>query len=121
MPGGSCQTADSIGSSVKLTNSDTSTATATVTPNWKKNRPMMPLMNAIGTNTATIANVVAITASPISSVPSRAAVHVVLAHRQVAHDVLAHHDRVVDQEADAQRQRHQRQEVEREAERVAAR
>ena len=73
-PGGSCHTADSIGSSVKDTNSDTSTATATVTPNWKKNRPMMPLMNAIGTNTATIANVVAITARPISSVPSRAAV-----------------------------------------------
>ncbi len=35
---------------------------------------MMPLMNAIGTNTATIANVVAMTARPISSVPSRAAV-----------------------------------------------
>ncbi len=34
----------------------------------------MPLMNAMGTNTATIANVVAITARPISSVPSRAAV-----------------------------------------------
>ena len=43
---------------------------------------------------------------------------VVLAHRQVPHDVLAHDDRVVDQKADAQRQRHQRQEVEREPERV---
>ena len=55
-------------------NSDTSTATATVRPNWKKKRPMIPLMKAIGTNTATIAKVVAITASPISSVPSSAAV-----------------------------------------------
>ncbi len=71
---GSRHTAESIGSSVKLTKSDTSTATATVMPNWKKNRPMIPDMNATGTNTATIANVVAITASPISSVPSRAAV-----------------------------------------------
>jgi hypothetical protein len=62
-----------MGSSVNETNSETSTATATVTPNWKKKRPMRPLMNAIGTNTATIANVVAITARPISSVPSRAA------------------------------------------------
>ena len=103
---------------MKLTNSDTSTATATVTPNWKKKRPMMPLMNAIGTNTATIANVVAITARPISSVPSRAAVAWSLPMPEVAHDVLAHDDRVVDQQADAQRQRHQRQEVEREAERV---
>ena len=72
-PGGSRHSDESIGSSVKLTNSDTSTATATVRPNWKKNWPMMPFMKAIGTNTATIANVVAITASPISSVPSRAA------------------------------------------------
>ena len=34
----------------------------------------MPPMNATGTNTAQMANVVAITARPISSVPSRAAV-----------------------------------------------
>ena len=73
-PGGSCQTDDNIGSSVKLMKRLTSTATATVRPNWKKKRPMTPLMNAIGTNTATIANVVAMTARPISSVPSRAAV-----------------------------------------------
>ena len=59
---------------MKLTNSDTSTAAVTVMPNGKKNLPMMPLMNAIGTNTATIENVVASTASPISSVPWRAAV-----------------------------------------------
>ena len=65
--------AESIGSSVKLTKSDTSTATATVMPNWKKNLPMIPDMNATGMNTATIAKVVAMTASPISSVPSRAA------------------------------------------------
>ena len=32
--GGSRHTEDSIGSSVKDTNSDTSTATTTVTPNW---------------------------------------------------------------------------------------
>ena len=67
---GSGHTDDSIGSSVKLTNSDTSTATATVMPNCRKKRPMMPCMKAIGTNTATIAKVVAITARPISLVPS---------------------------------------------------
>ena len=72
--GGSRQMLDSIGSSVKLTNSDTSTATATVTPNGKKNLPMIPFMNATGTNTAQIASVVAITARPISSVPSSDAV-----------------------------------------------
>ena len=77
-PAGSRQTEESIGSSVKLTNRDTSTATATVKPNWKKNWPTMPFMNAIGTNTATMAKVVAMTASPISSVPSRAATRCVL-------------------------------------------
>ena len=41
-----------------------------------------------------------------------------LAHLHMAHDVLAHHDRVVDQQADAQRQRHQRDHVDREAEHV---
>ena len=107
---------DSIGSSVKLTNSDTTTATATVMPNGKKNLPTMPFMNATGTNTAQIANVVAITARPISSVPTCAACAMAEAEVDVADDVLAHDDGVVDQQADAQRQRHHRHEVEREAE-----
>ena len=71
---GSCHRDDSIGSSVNDTNSDTSTANATVRPNWKKKRPMMPFMNATGTNTAMIDIDVASTARPISLVPSRAAV-----------------------------------------------
>ena len=71
---GSCQRDESIGSRVKETNSETSTAKATVMPNWKKKRPMIPFMNATGTNTATIDKVVASTARPISAVPSRAAV-----------------------------------------------
>ena len=72
MPG-SCQTEDSIGSSVKLTNIEISTAATMVTPNSWKNLPMMPPMKPIGRNTATIENVVASTARPISCVPSSAA------------------------------------------------
>ncbi len=49
------------------------TANATVTPNCLKKRPMMPPMKPIGMNTATIVNVVAATARPISFVPSNAA------------------------------------------------
>jgi hypothetical protein len=41
-----------------------------------------------------------------------------LAHLHVAHDVLAHHDGVVDQQAHRQRQRHQRDHVDGEAEQV---
>src|SRR5262245_45886299 len=59
---GSYQRDDSIGSSVNDTNSDTVTAKATTMPNWKKNRPTMPPMNATGTNTARIDSVVAMTA-----------------------------------------------------------
>jgi hypothetical protein len=117
-PGGSCQTDDSIGSSVKLTNNDTSTATLTVSPNWKKNLPTMPLMNAIGTKHRNDRERRRHhrESDLVGAFPRRS--DVVLAHRQVAHDVFAHDDRVVDEEADAQRQGHQRQEVECEPERV---
>ncbi len=43
--------------------------------------------------------------------------HHVLAHLHVAHDVFEHHDRVIDDEADRERDRHQRQIVERVVER----
>ena len=70
---GSCQMLDSIGSSVKLTNIEISTAATMVRPNSWKNLPTMPPMKPIGRNTATIESVVASTARPISLVPSSAA------------------------------------------------
>ena len=42
---------------------------------------------------------------------------VCLAEADMAHDVLAHHDGIVDQDADGEAERHQRQHVQREAER----
>ena len=62
-----------MGSSVKLTNIEISTAATMVMPNSWKNLPMMPPMKPIGKNTATMDRVVANTASPISCVPSMAA------------------------------------------------
>ena len=70
---GSCHLEESIGSRVNDTKRETSTAKATVIPNWKKKRPTIPFMNATGTKTATMEKVVASTASPISAVPARAA------------------------------------------------
>ena len=64
----------SIGSSVKLTNIEISTAATMVMPNSWKNLPTMPPMKPIGRNTATMLSVVASTARPISCVPSSAAV-----------------------------------------------
>ena len=63
-----------MGSSEKDTNSDTSTEQAIVSANGLNHWPAIPLMKAIGMNTETMENVVAATARPISSVPSRAAV-----------------------------------------------
>src|SRR6185369_9277482 len=68
---GSCQREESIGSRVNETNRDTSTAKATLMPNWKKKRPTIPFMKATGTKTAMMEMVVAKTASPISEVPNR--------------------------------------------------
>ena len=62
-----------MGSSVKLTNIEISTAATMVMPNSWKNLPMMPPMKPMGRNTATMDRVVASTARPISWVPSIAA------------------------------------------------
>ena len=94
------------------------TATEMVMPNWRKNWPTMPFTNATGTNTATIVSVVASTLSAISLVPSSAACARRLAALEVLEDVFAHDDRVVDEEADGQRQAEQRHHVQRVAEHV---
>jgi hypothetical protein len=71
---GSAQYADNIGSSEKETNSETATEAAIVSAKGLNHWPLIPVMKPIGTKTARIENVVAATASPISAVPSRAAV-----------------------------------------------
>jgi len=65
--------AQSIGVSVSATKPEITTAPATAMPNSLNNRPAVPVRNASGENTATSAIVVAITAKPISLVPSTAA------------------------------------------------
>ena len=65
--------AASIGVIVKDTIRLMAIAAAAVSPNDDMNRPMMPPRKPTGTNTASSASVVAVTASPISRVPSIAA------------------------------------------------
>ena len=62
-----------MGVNIRATTNDAITAKEAVQPNCLKNLPTMPLMKASGKNTATKANVVAITAMPISSAASMAA------------------------------------------------
>ncbi|MCY1440004.1 hypothetical protein D9M71_562580 [compost metagenome] len=47
-------------------NSEIAVATAMVTPNWRKNSPEIPGMNAVGMNTAHSTKVIATSAPPIS-------------------------------------------------------
>ena len=65
--------AHSIGVSVRAQSSDRKTATPTVTPNWKKNRPMVPVIKATGRKIAMMDNVAAIAAKAISRAPRNAA------------------------------------------------
>jgi hypothetical protein len=58
---------------MRATTSEKNTAIAAVQPNCTKKRPTMPVMNAVGRNTAISVNVVAMTARPISSAASIAA------------------------------------------------
>ena len=62
-----------IGARVSASSSESSTATEMVTPNWKKNLPMIPFMKATGRKIATIASVVAAAAKVISRAPTEAA------------------------------------------------
>jgi len=62
---------DIIGVRVKEINHETITAKTTVSPNWKKNRPIIPFINATGIKITTMAKVVADTARPISDVAKK--------------------------------------------------
>ena len=112
---GSYQREESIGSSVKLTYSETSTANPTVMPNWKKKRPMMPPMKATGNEDGDDGEGGGHHGQADFGGGLARGGEVVGAGVHVAHDVLAHHDGVVDQQADGQRQPHQREDVQREA------
>ena len=67
-----------MGVMVSAETSESMTATPTVTPNWKKNRPIVPLRNATGRKMARIDKVAARAAKPISLEPSRADLRSVL-------------------------------------------
>ena len=104
-----------IGVSVSDTTAEVTTAIVKVSANSRNMRPTMPVMNSSGMNTA------------ISDTRERdhreadllgageRRVERLFAVLHVADDVLDHDDRIVDHEAGADGQRHQRKIVEREA------
>ncbi len=104
-----------IGVTVRASTSERSTAAEIVMPNWKKNRPMMPLMNATGRKIATTATVAASAAKVISPRAVARGEYLALAHLAMAHDVFEHHDCVVDHDANGEREAEQGEEIEGEA------
>ena len=77
-------------------------ATAIVTANSFSSRPTSPPMKRTGMKMATSDTVIAMIGEGHFLRPVERRLHRRLAHLHVAHDVLEHHDRVVDDEADAQ-------------------
>src|SRR6266404_8386843 len=100
-----------IGVNVSETMTETRIATATVTANSRNNRPTIPLIRNNGMNTAVSEIEIDMIVKPISPAPCRAACIGVFPLLDVPHDVLDHDDRIVDDKADSDRQRHQREVV----------
>ena len=104
-----------IGVSVSETTAEVTTAMVSVSANSRNMRPTSPDMNSSGMNTAISDTVSEITVKPISLRAAQRGFHRAFAILHMANDVLDHHDGVVDHEAGADGQRHQRQVVETEA------
>ena len=83
-------------------------------------RPTTPPMNSTGMNTATSEIVIETMVKPTSLEPMKRRLDRFLAVLDVAHDVLEHDDGVVDDETDGERQRQQRDVVDRMAEQIHA-
>ena len=82
----------------------------TATANWRNSVPLRPGRNATGTNTDSSTRVMAITGPVISAIASLVASGIERSGSLLDHalDVLDHHDRVVDHDADRDHQRQQR-------------
>ena len=89
--------------------------TAIVTANWRKNWPVMPLMNAHGTNTAHSTRPTAMIGPVTSSIALMVAVRASRPLAIMPLDVFQHDDGVVHHDADGQHQAEQRDVVQAEA------
>ena len=112
------QRADIIGTSVSETTAEIRIVIASVTANSRNRRPTTSPMNSSGISTAISETVSEMMVKPISRRALERGLHRRLALLDVARDVLDHHDRVVDDEAGGDRQRHQAQVVQAVAQQV---
>ena len=97
---------------------ETAIATATVIANSCSSMPTMPFISSKGMNTAIREIEIERMVKPISPAPFKAASSGVSPCLEMVHDVLDHHDRIIDDKAHRDRQRHEREIVERKAEHI---
>ena len=97
---------------VSETTSEIMIATDKVTANSRNSRPTMPPISRIGTKTAISERLIDSTVKATSRAPCSAASHPRHPGLDVPGDVFEHDDRIVDDKAGRDRQRHQRQIVE---------
>jgi hypothetical protein len=109
--------ADIIGVSVSDTTKETTIDTATGTADSRNSRSTIPPIRKSEMNTAISDMDIETMVKPILSAPLIAA-SIGVAVLDKARDVLDHHDRIIDEEADGDGQRHQREIVEAVAEHV---
>jgi hypothetical protein len=110
--------AHSMGVSVREMNAEMRMVALRVTANSRNRRPVMSPMNSSGMSTAMSDTVRDMMVKPICSAPLSAAARGFSPCFHVARDVLDHHDGIVHHEAGRNGERHQREIVEAEAERV---
>ncbi len=103
----------SSGMIVSATTSDTSTAIVSVIDSAWKNCPSTPVSSPSGRKTTTVVIVDVVTGQISSCTASRIAIARSWLQVRVPDDVLGDHDRVVDHEADRDRHRAERHQVER--------
>ena len=100
--------AQSIGVTVSEITIDIRIAKVSVYENSRTNLPIMPGMNNKGMNTAIKERLIDTTVKAICLAPSRAAVHPAHPLFECGFDIFDHHDGVVDDKADGNRERHER-------------
>ena len=113
---GLSSSAASAGLSVSALNAERITEIAMVTANCWYSRPVMPGMNAVGTNTAESTSAMPITGPEISSIAFKAACFGRHAFFDVPLHGLHHDDGVVHHQSDRQHQSEQRERVDGESE-----
>ena len=103
---------------VRASTRDKRTVAVMVTPNWKKNFPMIPFIKATGKKIATMAKVAAKAAKEISRAPTMAASIRGRPSSWWPENILQNHDGVIDHDPDRKTQTQKSESIERKTHKI---